>query len=104
MVGVDTIQSRLQEALLPANDGWSTGLQPAFDGVEGCTFGQQEDQLGTEDVPGWQGTRLGNAAEFQLLLLSEPDFVACGYINLEAIEAVMATLRHATSGLSRRVR
>src|SRR5713101_8337317 len=96
MVGVESIQSGLQEALLPANDGRSTGVQPVFDGVEGGMFSQHEDQLGTEDVPGWQGTRLGNAAEFQLLLLGEPDFVAWGHTNLEACQSVMVTLRQTT--------
>jgi hypothetical protein len=43
---------------LPADDGRRTGLQPAFDGVEGSSFGQHQDELGAKDVDRWQGTRL----------------------------------------------
>lgn len=44
--------------------------------VEGGAFEQHEDQLGTEEIPGAQLTRLGNAAEFRLLLCGQPDSVA----------------------------
>ena len=43
MIRVQSFQSVLPEALLPANDGRRSGLQLPLDGVEGRTFCQHED-------------------------------------------------------------
>ena len=84
MIGIEPIEPGLEEALLPANDGGSSGLQPALDGAEGRAFGQHQDELGAKDVAGRQRTRLSNAAEFRTLVAGEGDFAACRHTNLEA--------------------
>jgi len=84
MIGVQAIESKLQKAPLPANDRRGAGLQPAFDGIEGSSFRQQQHQLGAKDVAGRQGTRLSNAGKFQTLVRGEGDFAACRHTNLEA--------------------
>jgi hypothetical protein len=43
MIGVQPIESGFEEALLLANDGGSSGLQPALNGVEGGSFCQHQD-------------------------------------------------------------
>jgi hypothetical protein len=84
MIGIQPIEPEFEEALLPADDGGSTGLQPAFNRVEGGPFTQHQDELGAKDVTRWQGTRLSNAAEFGTLVTGERDFAACRHTNLEA--------------------
>jgi hypothetical protein len=83
MIGVEPVESGFEEALLPADDGGSTGLQPALNGVEGCSFGQHRDELGAKEVAGQQGTRLSDAAEFRKLVAGE-DTSLCRHTNLEA--------------------
>src|SRR5262249_61248509 len=56
MIGVEPLQPRFEEALLPADDRGSTGLQPARNGVEGGSFWQHEDELGAKDVARRQRT------------------------------------------------
>jgi len=48
MIGIEPIESGLEEALLPADDGGSTGLQPALNGIEGGSFCQHQDELGAK--------------------------------------------------------
>ena len=48
MIGIEPIESGLEEALLPTDDGGSTGLQPTLDGVEGCSFGHHQDDPGAK--------------------------------------------------------
>ena len=84
MIGIEPLESALEEALLPANDGRGARQQPTFDGAEGSSFGQQQDQLGAKDVAGRQRTGLSNAAEFQTLVRGEGDFAVCRHTNLEA--------------------
>src|SRR5215471_263180 len=48
MIGVQPIEPEFEKALLPANDGGSTGLQPTLDGGEGGSFGQHQDELGAK--------------------------------------------------------
>jgi len=43
MIGVDSIEPALKEALFPENDRGSSCLQPLFDGVERRAFGQHQD-------------------------------------------------------------
>ena len=50
MIGIEPIESGLEEALFPADDGGSTGLQHTLDGVEGGSLGQHQDELGAKDV------------------------------------------------------
>jgi hypothetical protein len=84
MIGIEPIESGLEEALLPADDGGSTGLQHTLDGVEGGSFGQHQDELGAKYVAGRQGTRLSDAAEFRTLIAGERYFTVCRHTNLEA--------------------
>ena len=62
MIGVQSLESVLPEALLPANDRRRRGLQPLLDGIEGRAFRQHQDQLGAKHVPGGQRPGLGDAA------------------------------------------
>jgi len=41
--GVQSIEPSSEEALLPTDDGWSAGLEPPLDGVEGLAHGQHQD-------------------------------------------------------------
>jgi hypothetical protein len=84
MIGIEPIESGLEEALLPADNGGSTGLQHTLDGAEGGSFGQHQDELGAKDVAGRQGTRLSDAAEFRTLVAGERYFTVCRHTNLEA--------------------
>ena len=84
MISIQPIEPGLEEALLPANDRGSTGLQPALDGVEGGSVCQHQDELGAKDVAGRQGTRLSDAAEFRTLVAGEGHFAVCRRTNLEA--------------------
>src|SRR5258708_22910564 len=52
MIGVEPVEPRFEETLLPADDRGSTGLQPALNGVEGGSFCQHQDELGAKDVAG----------------------------------------------------
>lgn len=58
MIGAEPINPGFEEALFPAADGVSTGLQSALNGVEGGAFGQHRDELGAKDVARRQGPRL----------------------------------------------
>ena len=84
MISVEPIEPGFEEALLPADDRGSTGLQPALNGVEGGSFCQHQDELGAKDVAGRQGTRLSDAAEFRTLVAGEGYFAVCRHTNLEA--------------------
>jgi hypothetical protein len=84
MVGVQPIQPEFEKALLPTNDGGSTGLQLTLDRVERASFGQHQDELGAKHVACRQGTRLRNAAEFGTLVMGERDFAIGRHTNLEA--------------------
>ena len=84
MIGVEPVEPGFEEALLPADDRGSAGLQPALNGVEGSSFCQHQDELGAKDVAGRQGTRLSDAAEFRTLVAGEADFAVCRHTNLEA--------------------
>ena len=81
MIGIEPIDSGLQKALFPANDRGSTGLQAAFDRVEGSSFGQHQDELGAKNITGRQRTGLRNAVEFQTLVCRERDFAVCRHTN-----------------------
>jgi len=83
VIGVEPVEPRFEEALLPADDGGSTGLQPALNGIEGG-FCQHQDELSAKDVAGRQRTRLGDAAEFRTLVAGEGHFIVCRHTNLEA--------------------
>jgi len=84
MIGVEPVEPGFEEALLPADDGGSTGLQPTLNGVEGGLFGQHQDELDAKDVAGRQRTRLSDAAEFRALLAGEGHFAVCRHTNFEA--------------------
>jgi len=62
MIGVQSLESVLPEALLPANDGGRRGLELSLDRVERCAFGQHQNQLGTKHISSGQRTGLGDAA------------------------------------------
>src|SRR5260370_1137225 len=68
MIGVEPVEPRFQEALLPADDRGSTGLQPALNGVEAASFCQHQDELGAKDVAGLETTRLALSPKFRTLL------------------------------------
>jgi len=53
-----------------------------FNGVEAGSLGQHQNQLGAKNVARRQGTRLGNAAEFRMLVAGEKDFTVCRRTNL----------------------
>jgi hypothetical protein len=71
MIGVEAIEAGGQKALLPANDRRCGGLEPLFDRIEGGPFGQHQEQLGAKHISGGQRTGLGDAAEFQLLIVGQ---------------------------------
>src|SRR2546426_548862 len=98
MIGVQSFQSRLPEALLPANDGGCSGLELLLDRAKGHAFGQHQNQLGTKYIAGRQSTRLRDAAELRLLLRGEIDVTTGGHARFDASSLVMVTLRQATSG------
>ena len=63
MIGVQSLESVLPEALLPANDGGSRGLELSLDRVERRrAFGQHQNQLGAKHISRGQRTGLGDAA------------------------------------------
>ncbi len=62
MIGVQSLESVLPEALLPANDGGRRGLELSLDCVERRAFGQHQNQLGAKHISGGQRTGLGDAA------------------------------------------
>jgi len=62
MISVQSFDSALPEALLPAHDGGGGGPELALDPVERRAFGQPQNQLGAKHVSGGQRTRLGYAA------------------------------------------
>lgn len=64
--------------------GGRTGLQLAFDRIEGSSFGQHQDQFGAKHVSCRQATRFSDAAEFGTLLRSKNDCVVCRHAQLEA--------------------
>ncbi len=97
MIGVQSIESGLPEALLPTNDGGRRGLELSLDRIEGRPFRQHQNQLGAKHVSGGQRTGLGDAAEVGMLLLGEQDLAANGHDSLDANSLVMVTLRQATS-------
>jgi len=76
MIGIESVEPEPKEALFPANDGRSTGLQPTLDGAEGRLFGQHQDEPGAKDVSGRERTRLRNAVKFCALAGGKRDFVA----------------------------
>jgi hypothetical protein len=84
MIGIEPIDPGFEKALLPADDRGSSGLQPAFDGVEGSSFRQHQDKPSAKDVAGWQGTRLSDAAQFPTLGRGKREFTACCHTSLEA--------------------
>lgn len=100
MIGVQSLEAVLPEALLPANDGGRRGLELSLDRVEGGAFCQHEDQLGAKHVSRRQRTGLGDAAEVGMLLLGEQDLAANGHDSLDANSLVMVTLRQATSTMT----
>ena len=62
MIGVQSLESVLPEALFPAHDGGRRGLELSLDRVEGRAFGQHQNQLGAKHISGGQSTGLGDAA------------------------------------------
>jgi hypothetical protein len=62
MIGVQSLESVLPEALFPAHDGGRGGLELSLDRVEGRAFGQHQNQLGAKHISGGQSTGLGDAA------------------------------------------
>jgi len=62
MISVQSFDSGLPEALLPANDGGRRGLELSRDRVERRAFRQHQNQLGAKHISGGQGTGLGDAA------------------------------------------
>jgi hypothetical protein len=62
MIGVQSIESGLPEALLPANDRGRCGLELPLDRIEGRPFRQHQNQLGAKHKSGGQRTGLGDMA------------------------------------------
>ena len=75
MAGVQSIKPGRQKPFLPTNNGRVGGVQPFADGRKRDALGQQQNQLGAENIPGRQGSRLGDAHQFILLLLTQPQVV-----------------------------
>ena len=71
MAGIESVQPRRNEALLPADNGRRRSSQSLLDRAERRSFGQHQNQPRTEYISGRQGSGLGNAAKFQLLLFIE---------------------------------
>jgi hypothetical protein len=71
MIGIQTVDPRSKETLLPAAYRRCRSSQPLLDRAERHTFGQHENQPGTEDISCRKRTRLGDAAEFKLLGFTE---------------------------------
>src|SRR6202030_852254 len=100
MIGIEPVETGFEEALLPADDRGSTGLQPALNGIERGSLCQHQDEPGAKDVAGRQGARLSDAAEFRTLVAGEGHFAVCRHTNLEAYQLVMVTLRQSTSSMA----
>jgi hypothetical protein len=84
MIGAEPLEPRFEEALLPADNRGSIGLQPALNGVKGDSFCQHQDELGAKDVAGRQRARLSDAAEFRTFVGGEGHLAVCRHTNLEA--------------------
>ena len=67
MTGIQTVDSRGKEALLPAADGRCRGPQPLLDDAERDALRQHQDETGAENISGGQRAGLGYTAEFDLL-------------------------------------
>ena len=52
MIGVQSLEPVLPEALLPANDGGRRSLELLLDGTKGRAFPQHQNQLGAKHVSG----------------------------------------------------
>ena len=84
MIGVESVEPAFEEALLPADDGGSTRLQPALNDIERGSFCQHQDELSAKDVTRRKRSRLSNAAEFRALVAGEGHFAIRSHTNLEA--------------------
>jgi hypothetical protein len=73
MAGIQAVDPRGKEALLPAADRGCRGPQPVLDCAERGALCQHQDELDAKDISGWQRARLGDAAEFDLLTVAEHD-------------------------------
>lgn len=62
MIGVQSFESVLPEALLPANDGGRRGLELSLNCAEGRAFRQHQNQLCAKHISGGQRTGLSDAA------------------------------------------
>ena len=52
VIGIQSFESELPEALLPANDGGRRSLELALDRAKGRAFRQHQNQLGAKHVSG----------------------------------------------------
>ena len=82
MTSIQTVYAGTKETNLPAADGRCRGPKLPLDNAVRCTLGQHQDQPGTEHIPGWQRTGLGNAAQFDSLLLTQFNIVS-GHDSLD---------------------
>ena len=71
MAGIQSVQPSSNESVLPADNGRRRSSQSLLNRAERRSFGQHQNQPRTEDISGRQGSGLGNAAKFQLLLFAE---------------------------------
>jgi hypothetical protein len=85
LAGMIGVEPEFEEALLPADDRGSTGLQHALNGVEGSSFCQHQDELGAKDVAGRQGTRLNDAASSERWLLVRDTSLSVAIYQLRSI-------------------
>ena len=76
MTGVESVDARSEETLLPSDDGRSSGSQLLLNGAERSALGQHQDQPSAKNISGRQRTGLRDAAEFALLTIGEKHRIA----------------------------
>jgi hypothetical protein len=73
MIGVQSLQSVLPEALLPANDGGRRGLELSLEGVEGRAFRQRRRIDAGDKSATWALLAFRVAAPIDRMRRSIPD-------------------------------
>jgi hypothetical protein len=73
---IQPIHAEIQKSHLPADDGWSRGVQLSFDGAERCTFSEHQDQSGSKYITSRQRTGLSDAAQLPILIIAQHNIIA----------------------------
>jgi hypothetical protein len=71
MTGVESVDARSEQTMLPSDDGRSCSSKFLLNGTLRSALGRHQDQPGAKDISGRLGSGLCDAAEFALLTIGE---------------------------------